>query len=125
MSQLEKKLTKKISPADIFVVMATKNYLDALRNMDGDILTQIDIARKFQKPFLIVVDKRLSKNEIKEIDEYLSNDNIIKRVAIDIYDHISKRNVASEIKRLAREVSGKDEDIHIITPYSNDEEEKL
>lgn len=121
MSQLEEKLTKKISPIDIFVIMATKSYLDALRNMDGDILTQIDIARKFQKPFLIVVDKRLSKDEIKEIEEYFSNDNIIKRTTIDMYSHISKRDVASEIKRIARELSGKDEDVQIITPYSDDE----
>ena len=124
MNELAKKSTKKIDISCLFIVMVTRNYLDALRNLDGDILTQIDIARKFQKPFFIIIDKRLSNEEAKEIEEYFSKDNIIKRMTIDIFDTTSKRNIALEIKRLVRELSGKDEEIRITTQYSRNEEDK-
>lgn len=120
MNQLKEILTKKISQTDLFIVMATKNYLDALRNMDGDILAQIDTARKFQKPFFIVFDNRLSDDEIKEIDEYFSNDNIVKKAIINMRSNVWQRDIALEIKKFTRELSGKDEDVQIITHYSND-----
>lgn len=117
MSRLKEGLTKKISSTNLFVVIVTKNYLDALRNMDGDILTQIDLAREYKKPFFIVIDRRLSNKEVKEIDEYFANDNIVKRMLINIDNPTSQRDIASEIKIAVKEVSGKDKDIKIITPY--------
>lgn len=114
------KLNRKISMSDMFVVMATKNYLDALRKLDGDIIAQIGTAHIFGKPFFIVIDKRLSQEEKEEIDIYFSQYNVIRKMEIDVGNIISMKNVAAEIKRLTVQFANAPEEeyIKIITMNS-------
>lgn len=116
MNELAKKLSKKIDESNLFMILVTRNYLDALRSQDGNILTQIKIARQLKKPFFIIIDGILSNEEIKEIEEYFSKDNIIKTMTLDTIDSISARNVALEIKKVIKELSEKDEEIRITSP---------
>lgn len=111
-SPLIERLTNKIAGTELFIVIATKNYLEALRNMDGDVITQIGIARELDKPFFIIEDSRLLKEEIEEARRYFSNDNIIRITTINWDDKSSVNSVVSEIKKLA---GGKG--IDVVTQY--------
>ena len=111
-SPLVERLTEKITGTELFIVIATKNYLKALRNMDGDIIAQIGIARELDKPFFIIDDSRLLKEEIEEVRRYFSNDNIIRITTINWNDKSSINSVVSEIKKLA---GGKG--IDVVTQY--------
>lgn len=125
MNILTNKLHRKISMSDMFVVMATRNYLDALRNLDGEIIAQIGTAHIFGRPFFIVIDKRLSQEEREEIDIYFSEYNIIRKMEIDFENIKSMKDVAEELKRLTRKFANESEDgeIRIITMNSKDDEE--
>lgn len=102
MSKLVNDLKEKISGSRIFMVLSTKNYLNSLRNYDGDILTQINIARELNKPFFIIIDSRMSQGEIEETRKYFSKDNVIKEVIVDIGSNNSAMIVASEIRQIMR-----------------------
>lgn len=120
MSELIKKLTKKIDMSDLFIVLATPNYIDALRNHDGDILAHIKLASELKKPFFIVIDKRLSRDEKGYIQNYFSRNDIIKQIEIDL--RYEKNIMAQEIKKLAQEIVGSDEDVEIITQNSHEDD---
>lgn len=107
MSELEKRLDEKISRSNLFIVLINRSYIESLRNFDGNITTQINIARELKKPFFIIVDSKLSKEEKRYIGEYFSKDNIIKRVEVDIGDRKSAIDIAIEIKRLTWEITCK------------------
>ena len=119
MNELKKKLDKKINMSNLFIVIASRNYIDAIKSFDGDIMTQIGIARELKKPFFMIVDNKLSKEEKRYIGEYFSKDNIVKRMEVDIGSRKATRDVAIEIKRLTWEVTG-DDNVQIITQDSDD-----
>ena len=119
MNELKKKLDKKINMSNLFIVIASRNYIDAIKSFDGDIMAQIGIARELKKPFFMIVDNKLSKEEKRYIGEYFSKDNIVKRMEVDIGSRKATRDVAIEIKRLTWEVTG-DDNVQIITQDSDD-----
>lgn len=123
MNGANKRLTKKINTSDLFVVLGTRNYVVALKNNNEDIATQVDIARELKKPFFLVIDRNLSKEDRQYLDEYFSKDNIISRMEVDIKNRASVAYVAKEIKTLMRELRtmADDDNITIISPYDNEE----
>ena len=120
MEELKKGLDKKIGTSNLFIVIASRNYIEALRSLDENITTHINIARKFKKPFFIVVDSKLSKAEKQYIGEYFSKDNIIKRMEVNIGSRKGTSDMAREIKRLSWEMTG-DANVRIITHCSDDD----
>ena len=120
MSELKKSLDKKINISNLFIVIASRSYIDAIRSLDGNIMTQISIARELKKPFFMIIDNKLSKEEKQYISEYFSKDNIVKRMEVDIGDRKATRYVAREIKRLAWETTG-DDDVRIVTHDLDDD----
>lgn len=123
MSKLKKKLAKKIDLSNLFVVLVTKNYIEELRNLNGEILTSIRTAVELKKPFFIIVDSRLTKEEKDEIDNYFHGYDIIKRMEIDIKNKQSIDIIAREIKQLVWEMTGDDKSIRVITVDSSEEED--
>lgn len=123
MNGLKEKITKKVELSNIFIVLATKSYLKELRELDEEILLSINAAVELKKPFFIVIDIRLTKEEKEEIDRYFRGNNIIKRIETDIKSKRSIEIIAREIKRLSWEMTGKDKDVRIITTYSSEEED--
>lgn len=100
MTKHVKRLKEKFSRCRFFIVLATKRYLKELKNDDGDILTQVGMARELNMPFFIIIDRRLSQDETYEIRKYFSNDNIIKELIVDIGSENSAGIVASEIRHM-------------------------
>lgn len=123
MDDLKIKLTKKIDSSDLFMVLGTRNYVDALKGNDENIMIQIDVARAMNKPFLIVIDRNLSKENRQYLEEYFSKDNIISKIDIDIDNKRSVIYMAKEIKRLMSELRMKenDDNISFVLPYDNDD----
>ncbi len=128
MSELKKKLTKKIDISDLFILLINTNYIESIKNLDGNILTQIETARNLNKPFFMIIDKNMSKEEMEFLSNYFSEDNIIKIMEIDMRDRYATKEVAKEIKRLAVKLSTKtakdlpiDDDVKLITQDSKND----
>ena len=121
MVDVKKRLTKKIRTSDLFIVLGTRNYVEALKKTDDSITTQISIARKLKKPFFTVIDRNLSKEDRQYLDTYFSKDNIVSRMEVDINNIASIAYVAKEIKTLMRELSTMEDDdkITLVTPYDD------
>jgi hypothetical protein len=121
--RLDEKLTKKIIGSDLFIVLGTRYYIISLKEADESISTQIDIARKLKKPFFMIIDRNLSKEDRKYLDEYFSKDNIISRMEVDIGNRASVVYIAEEIKKLMRELRITEDykGVIIDTPYDDDE----
>jgi hypothetical protein len=123
MNELKEKLTKKIIGSDLFIVLGTRDYVTSLKEADESIAIQIDIARKFKKPLFMIIDRNLSKEDRKYLDEYFSKDNIISRMEVDIGNRASTAFIAKEIKALVMELSVTEDykGVIIDTPYDEDE----
>lgn len=102
MNKLIKKLRKKFATCKFFIVLATKNYLNGIRNADSELLIQATIARELKLPFFIIIDRRLTQDEIENIRKYFSKDNVIKEIIVDIGSKSSAFIVASEINQLMK-----------------------
>ncbi len=95
-------LKEKLSKCQLFTALATKNYLNDLRNNDGDIQIQVSIARELNLPFFIIIDRRLSQSEIDEIRKYFSKDKVVKELMVDIGSENSAKIVSSEIRQMMK-----------------------
>ena len=109
------KITKKISQSKFFMVFATKNYLEALMNKDERIIAHIQIARKFKKPFLIIVDNRMKCSEIMQINIYFSRDNVIKKKMVDMGNHTDILHLAMELSDEIRKFDPETKEVRIAT----------
>lgn len=119
----KEKLTKGITGSRIFIILGTRQYVTSLKEANEDIVIQIDIGRKFKKPFFMIIDRNMSKEDRKYLDEYFSKDNIIGRIEVDIGNRASAAYVAKEIKALVRELNiTKDyKGVTMTMPYEDDE----
>ena len=119
-------LKEKISKCKIFIVLGTKGYLKSLRRNDKDIMDQVNIARELKKPFVIINDRRLSKNDTEDIRKYFSNDNVVKEIIVDIGSKESSQILASEIRQTIDCLyPGRDRMIDLIFPYDEDDDKEM
>ncbi len=123
MNKLKEKITKKIELSNVFIVLATKSYLKELRSLDEEILLSIESAIELKKPFFIIIDSKLTKEEKEEIDTYFRGNNIIKRMEVDTKSKRFIEIIAREIKHIQWEMTGKNKNVKIITTYSSEEED--
>lgn len=125
MSKTSKNIKEKIAGCKIFIVLGTKNYLKSLKRKNKNILNQIKIARELKKPFIIINDRRLLKNEEDDIRNYFSKDNVVKEITVDIGSKESSRIIASEIRQAMDCLYPcNDRIIDIIYPYEDDNKDK-
>ncbi len=109
-----------IKESDLFIALGTRNYVKSLKANEESLRMQIDTARKFKKPFFVVIDRNLSKDDRQYIDEYFSKDNIISRMEVDIGNKASVAYIAKEIKMLIGELKNKEDfGVTIVTPYGD------
>lgn len=96
------RLIEKISGSELFIVLGTKNYLDALRIGEVNILAQVTIALKLNKPTFIMMNKDLSREEKLELEGYFNKHNVIKEMELDMRDTKQMNAAVKEIARIAR-----------------------
>ena len=80
--------------SNIFVVLATRRYVDALKNNKKELLAQIELGRKYNKDCFILIDKSIGEDDIKILDEKISGLKIIKRFV----DNLNPPTIARILK---------------------------
>ncbi len=104
-------LKEKIVNSDLFIVLGTKYYLDSLKTNKENIPYQVETAKKFNKPTLLIIDKSLSKSEIIELEGYFHTHNVVKEMIVDLKDLSSWDEIRVELERLVEKYMTKEEDI--------------
>lgn len=76
-----KTLFEKINSSDYFLVFGTGNLLEDLKYKEekdeDNIRGQVRIARQLKKEFIILIDKSLSEDEKRELEDYFIKDTVI------------------------------------------------
>lgn len=122
MSEYIDKIIRKILRSGLFIVIINKEYFDAIKNRNGNILTHIGVARRLKKPFFVAMDSRLKCGEIMQMNIYFSNDNVVKKVMVDMGKIDFIVPLSLEIERVIKDLQpGDTDDIKIITGDSTEQ----
>jgi len=65
-----------IKQSATFLALATKDYLESLRNDDTTIKECIELARALKKPVFLVIEKALTKQEIAELKHHFKGEKV-------------------------------------------------
>lgn len=105
----EKKTDKKkptlieaIADSAIFMALATKNYLQEMHNPNSDVSIQARIAKKLNKPVLILMEKKISQADKLEIERFFVGYKVIKVIEFDFDDDGAWDYAAKEIDLVIR-----------------------
>ncbi len=107
MDEKEKKkptLIEAIAGSEIFIALATKNYLQEMHDPNSEVSIQSKIAKRLNKPVVIVMAKNLSQAGKLEIERFFVGYNVIKVIDLDFDDDSSWKDAAEEIRRVTREI---------------------
>ncbi len=99
-----KNLTEQIVYSEVFIVMGNKAHLFALRYSRSEASIQTKLARKFNKPVIIVLMNELSETDKADLERFFIGYNVIKTIDLDLNDAASCNAVQIEIIRLSGEI---------------------
>lgn len=99
-----KNLTEQIVYSVVFIAVGNKAYLSALQDNRSDMSIQAKLARKFNKPVIIVLTNELSETDKADLERFFIRYNVIKTLDLDFENETSVKNTHLEIVRLAREI---------------------
>ena len=99
-----KNLTEQIVYSEVFIVMGNKAHLRALQDIRSNVSIQAKIARKFNKPVIILLTTELSGTDKADLEGFFIGYNVIKTIDIDLNDDDSFKAGHIEIIRLSREL---------------------
>lgn len=99
-----KNLTEQIVYSEVFIVMGNKAHLFALRYSRSEASIQTKLARKFNKPVIIVLMNELSETDKADLERFFIGYNVIKTFELDLNDAASCNAVQIEIIRLSGEI---------------------
>lgn len=91
-----------IVKSDVFLVVATRNYLEAIKN-DPNIYDQIQIARQHKKPVLFLMDRQMTEEERREIKKHFDGMDIIGEISFDSNIPDSINGATSEVKEVVEQ----------------------
>lgn len=97
-------LKEQIVYSGVFVVMGNKAYLNELRDIRSDMSIQVKIAKKFNKPVIILLTNELSGTDKADLERFFIGYNVIKTIDIDLNDDDSFKAGHIEVIRLTREL---------------------
>lgn len=96
-------LVEAIAGSETFLALATKNYLREMRNPNSEVAIQSRIAKKLNKPVIIVLAKDLPQADKLEIERRFLGYKVIKVIELDFNDQSSWTDAIKEIGELTRE----------------------
>lgn len=99
-----KNLTEQIVYSEVFIVMGNKAHLFALRYSRSEASIQTKLARKFNKPVIIVLMNELSETDKADLERFFIGYNVIKTIDLDLNDAASCNAMQIEIIRLSGEI---------------------
>lgn len=89
--------------SDVFVVLGTRNYLRDLRNNDMRIVSQVELAKKLEKPVFLLIDARLTAEEEKLLKDYFKEHNVLGETKFDGADPKSMENAVTNMTQVLKE----------------------
>lgn len=89
---------EKIINSEFFLVLGTKHYLHDLHNPKSNISIQVKLAKRLNKPVIIIIDNRLSDIEKMKLEEFFVYHNVVKEIEVNMGDLSSSENLAKELK---------------------------
>lgn len=96
--------TEAIIGSDLFLVLATPDYLEDLRNAGEQVTHQILIAKRHNKPVFLAIHNSLSESEVKELKTYFNSFKILGEQTFNPKDEYSLKKVALEAKKRLEEI---------------------
>lgn len=97
-------LIEAIAGSAIFIALGTKNYLRELHNRNTRVAIHAKIAKKLNKPVVIISTNKLSKADKVDLERFFVGYNVMQVLELDLDDDTSWYAVVKEISRLAYEV---------------------
>jgi len=91
-------LARCIADSNVFIALATKNYIEALKDGDSPVSLQVKLAKKHNRPVIILVDNRLSENEKIKLERYFVGFDILGVINISWSDEGSSISAMNQIK---------------------------
>jgi hypothetical protein len=96
-----------LAVSDVFVVLATRNYLQDLKEHDTRIVGQVEVAKSLGKPVFLLIDARLTPDEEKELKAYFEQNNVIGEARFNPDDWQSMETAVANMVRIVDRVLGK------------------
>lgn len=78
-----------ICASKFFIAMVDRGYLEEMRDKNSKVAFQIGLAKIIGKPFLIIMDKKLTNIEKMEAESYFRHYNVIREFEVD-FNHINE-----------------------------------
>lgn len=97
-------LTEKIVASRYFLVIGTKNYLEEMENRKGEAYIQATIARKYNKPVILLLDTNMTKVDKLKLENHFSAYNVVKELEFDINSDLDQI-----VKEVAAVCKGEDD----------------
>jgi hypothetical protein len=92
-----------LAVSNVFVVLATRNYLQDLKEHDTRIVGQVEVAKSLGKPVFLLIDARLTSDEEKELKSYFEQHNVIGEARFNHTDQQSMKTAVANIVHILKE----------------------
>lgn len=88
-----------VAGSNYFLVLATSNLAESLRNKRDDVYLQSKIAKGHNKPTIILyVKNKITKEEKIDVERFYSTFNVIKISEVDFRSKDDMERLAKELK---------------------------
>jgi hypothetical protein len=103
-SNIEESLIETIARSNTFVAVANITYLQNLQFPDSEMSVHAKIAKKLNKPVILVIDRSLPHECKLWIERFFSGYNVIKELEFDLKDKSQWQAIKMEIGKLTMDV---------------------
>jgi hypothetical protein len=79
------------------IMLVTSSYLQGYLSGHVDILTQVNVAKQLNQPVILMIEKDLTPNELKQVEEIFKHHNVVGKIFFD-RDHV--KECAEELRKV-------------------------
>lgn len=98
-TQGEGSLRDKITEILVFIVLASNNYIEDLKNKDSQIIESLRICKELQKDTVVLIDKNVSGQDTDILKKYTLGLKIVREEVFDFKDLKTLARVFKEIEK--------------------------
>ena len=93
-------LRDKIIAVPVFIVLASKNYVEDLQKKDSKIIESLQICKELQKDTIVLIDKIVSGENTDILKEHITGLKIVREEVCDFKDVKELGRVFKEIEKV-------------------------
>lgn len=97
-NQGEGSLRDRITEVPVFVVLASNNYIEDLKNKDSQTIESLQICKELQKDTVVLIDKNVSGQDTDILKKYIVGLRIVREDVFDFKDLKTLARVFKEIE---------------------------